>query len=166
MGNNVRVRSQANTNSNSIITSNTKIGDSFSFTAVNSKWYKITYNNAEAYISADFVTEIAAEADFTTNKLATPANLEIEEAPANWDKEGKGYSVILRVNASLSENSGDKYIYKADVTADKPLKKIAENAAGNIWQVEYDGNTYYMGSGSYKYCDGNPNNSGTTDGQG
>ena len=166
MGNNVRIRSQANTNSNSIITSNTKIGDSFSFTAVNSKWYKITYNDAEAYISADFVTENAKEADFTTNKLATPVNLEIEEAPANWDKDGKGYSIILRVNASLAENSGDKYIYKADVTADKPLKKISENVAGNIWQVEYNGSTYYMGSGSYKYCDGNPNNSGGNVGQG
>ncbi len=167
MGDQVRIRSQANSNNSSIITNQTKIGDSFAFTAVNSKWYKITYNNAEAYISAEYVTENANDADFTTKKLTTPQNLEIETAPANWDTAGKGYGVALRVNPCLVENASDMTIYKADVTADKPLKKIAVNASGNVWQVEYNGKTYYMGSAAYRYCDGDlDNNSGTIGGQG
>lgn len=161
MADGVNVRSQA-TSGNNVLTYNNKIGTSYEFTAVNSKWYKIIYNNAEAYISADFVTENAADADFDTKKLTTPEALVMEDAPEGYSD--KGYQVVLRVNASLTGNNGDKYIYKADITEEKPLKKIAENASGNIWQVEYEGGTYYMGSGSYKYFDGKPNS--TVGGQG
>lgn len=169
MGDKVRIRSQANSNNSSIITNETKIGDSFAFTAVNSKWYKITYNDAEAYISAEYVTENANEADFTTKKLTTPDPLTIETAPSNYGNEGKGYAIALRVNACLVENASDITIFKADVTAEKPLKKIAENASGTVWQVEYNGKTYYMGSAAYKLCDGNPDNNtsgGVIGGQG
>lgn len=165
MADNVNIRSQATTGNN--VKGKANMGDQFSFTAVNTKWYKITYNNAEAYISADYITENAADADFTTKKLAAPQNLEVETAPANWDKDGKGYGIALRVNACLVENASDVTIFKADVTAEKPLKKIAENASGNVWQVEYNGKTYYMGSAAYRYCDGDTtNNSGNVGGQG
>ena len=137
------------------------IGESFAFTATNGNWYKITYNDKEAYISATFVTEEKEAADFESGKLTEAVVLEIE---AHADKENP-YRIALRDNAALEDSKGDKYITREN-TLEGELKKLATNAKGNIWKVEYQGEVYYIGAGAFKYFDGKPNTGNSENGVG
>lgn len=152
------------------------IGESFPALETNDDWYKITYNNEEAYISADFVTTDAAEATFVDFEEANYVTLTVDEHSSGQD----AYTVNLRtmpaldeIGKTVSRNGTDKD-GKADgtfATTGGQLVKIGQNQKGNIWKVKYTptgseaSKVYYIGKGAFVNFDGVVNDYSSTSGE-
>ena len=148
MANNLNIRKSDSASSESLDKVN--IGAALTATAKGDDWYKISYADGEAYVSADYVTTDASEATFTD--LSTPETLVIKEDTNNSYGE-KGRNVNLRSNPVFDDESPYTTIYRNN-TQNSQLKKIATNGKGNIWKVSYNNETYYIGAGAFQHFEG------------
>ena len=153
MGKDVRVRSEDSTGDNVLGYAN--IGDSFVATATDGDWYKIAYNNSDAYISADYVTTNQNESVF---EGCDPTPLKIkntvvnENATTDTEKYAK---VQLRSDPALTEaTKKDQPVLIYTNTQNDELVKVGQNKSGTWYKVTYNGNTYYVGSGAFKHFEG------------
>ena len=125
MANGLNIRSAASTTGTKLGTAN--IGDSFTASEKNDEWYKITYYVTTAYISIEFVTAVANEAQF--NNDAEPTVFTIAASQ-------NGKKMNLRVDPAVVEDTlGMTFeVGKTPGT----ITKVGQNAAGNWFIVEYD----------------------------
>lgn len=125
MANGLNIRSAASTTGTKLGTAN--IGDSFTASEKNDEWYKITYDGTTAYISIEFVTAVANEAQF--NNDAEPTVFSIAASQ-------NGKKMNLRVDPAVVEDTlGMTFeVGKTPGT----ITKVGQNAAGNWFIVEYD----------------------------
>lgn len=145
MGDGLRVRSKPSSSGNILGTVN--IGDSLAAKEKNNEYYKVTYNGQEAYVVSAYVTINSKEAKFVDD--AEKTNLVIKEEGKNEDP----YEVNARELPIFTDD-----IVRIELTREKTLngelKKVGENEAGNIYKVEYNGKTYYIGNQAFKYFEG------------
>ena len=129
--------------------------------AKSEKWYKISYNNQDAYVSADYVTETVAEATFTT--LADADQFEVKVKQHNTQNNENAYQVNLRAYPSFDTDLATTSVTKAD-TDTNPMTVIAKNGTGSWYKVTYKGSEYYLAitSKTKPYLEGIP----ATDGNG
>ena len=125
MANGLNIRSAASTTGTKLGTAN--IGDSFTASEKNDEWYKITYDGTTAYISIEFVTAVANEAQF--NNDAEPTVFTIAASQ-------NGKKMNLRNDPAVVEDTlGMTFeVGKTPGT----ITKVGQNAAGNWFIVEYD----------------------------
>ncbi len=151
MADQLNIRKEDSTSSASL--TKVDIGKEMVAVAKSDDWYKITYADGEdgfAYVNADFVTTVKDEATFTN--LPEPEVLKIKEDTNNTYGE-KGREVNLRAFPLFDENSDITTIYRSN-TLNNELKKVAVNTKGNIWKVEYNNATYYVGGGAFNHFEG------------
>ena len=91
------------------------------------------------------------ETVYTT--LSTPETLKVKEHGTNEDP----YTVAART-LPVFDSSITALDITRENTLDGQLKKVAVNAEGNVWKVEYtkDGvtTTYYIGNKAFQYFEG------------
>jgi uncharacterized protein YgiM (DUF1202 family) len=148
MANDLNIREDDSASSKSL--GKVNIGAALTATAKSDDWYKISYNDGEAYVSADYITTDASEATFTD--LTAPETLVIKEDTNNSYGE-KGRNVNLRSNPVFDDESPYTTIYRNN-TQNNELKKIAVNGKNNIWKVTYNNETYYIGAGAFQHFEG------------
>lgn len=160
MADNLNIRAEASGSSTSL--GKVNIGTSLTAVAKSDDWYKISYTDGTdgvAYVSADFVTTVENESKFTD--YATDSEdrkaLVIKEEGTNENP----YTVYLRKNPSLDEE--DSVSINREKTSGDKLMKVGVNASGNIWKVTYNGGTYYIGAGAFKYFEGYTGGGSTSD---
>ena len=130
---NCNIRSSASTTSAKIATA--KLGDAFTRTETNGKWSKITYNDAEAYILNDLLTDSAARVTFTDRSAE---NL-VLHVKANSDAQNP-YKTNLR-NAPVSTEAANSAVatITAANTANGEMKLVALSQDGKWARVSYTG---------------------------
>ena len=153
LGNGLNIRSAADTK-DSVILGKANIGDSFVATEADSKWYKISYEGTEAYVSAEYVTINQAEATFED---CEPQTLKIKNTVV--DQNGttdleKYAKVMLRTDPVVNDTTATKNVLIYTDTTGDQLVKVAANKAGTWYKVTYNGSTYYIASGAFKYFEG------------
>lgn len=156
----VNLRSEANRSDDSNVLAKTTIGQSLSATAKDEDWYKVSYNNQEAYISADFVTTNKAEATFvscTETVLKVKQEIVNQNASTDYDKYCK---VNVRTDPVVDSATETKHVLIYSDTANGELKLVGKNETGSWWKVTYKDNTYYIASGSFKWFEGYSSSSG------
>lgn len=160
MGNKVNIRSDANTGSNSKVLGSANIGDTFTATETNGEWYKISYNDATAYINASYITTNQDEATFEECE-ATPLKVKDEVVDKNAEKDIDKYAKVwLRTDPAITDDTATKYVLIYSDTANGELVKVGQNKAGTWYKVEYNNGTYYIGSLAFKYFEGYTGNTG------
>lgn len=153
LANNLNIRSAADSD-DSVILGKASIGNSFVATAADKDWYKITYEGAEAYVNAAYVTTNQAEAEFVD---CTPEAIKIKNtvvdpnATTDIDKYAK---VMLRTDPVVNDKTATNNVLIYTDTANGELVKVAANKAGTWYKVTYKNNTYYIASGAFKYFEG------------
>lgn len=153
LGNGLNIRSAADTKDSDIL-GKANIGDSFVATEADSKWYKITYEGKEAYVSAEYVTINQAEATFED---CEPQTLTIKNDIV--DKDGKTdlekyAKVMLRTDPVVNDATATKHVLIYTDTTGDQLVKVGANKAGTWYKVTYNSGTYYIASGAFKYFEG------------
>lgn len=152
MGNNVRVRADDSTSGE--VLGNANIGDSFVATATDGDWYKITYNNGEAYISADYVTTNQNESVFESCE-ATVLKIKNTVVNENATKDTEKYAAVqLRSDPAFTDATRTENVLIYSNTQNGELVKVGQNKAGTWYKVTYNGGTYYVGSGAFKHFEG------------
>ena len=156
------IRSSANTNSSRLGTA--KLGDSFQRLETNGEWSKITYNNAEAYILNDLLTESVQRVTFTDR---SSENL-VLHVKSNGNTESP-IQTNLR-NAPTSKEAAKSLVASitAANTANGEMKLLALSQDGEWARVSYTGTigskTFNGSETLYVYYDYiqelNPSNSG------
>ncbi len=153
LANNLNIRSAADSD-DSVILGKADINNSFVATAADKDWYKITYEGAEAYVNAAYVTTNQAEAEFVD---CTPEAIKIKNtvvdpnATKDLDKYAK---VMLRTDPVVDDKTATNNVLIYSDTANGELVKVAANKAGTWYKVTYKDNTYYIASGAFKYFEG------------
>lgn len=130
---NCNIRSSASTTSTKVATA--KFGDSFQRAETNGKWSKITYNDAEAYILNDLVTESADRATFVDR---SSENL-VLHVKSNGDAQNP-IKTNLR-NAPVSTEAAASFVATiTDAnTANGEMKLVALSRDGKWARVSYTG---------------------------
>ena len=153
LANNLNIRSTSDAD-DSVILGKASIGNSFVATATDDDWYKITYEGAEAYVNAAYVTTNQAEAEFVD---CTPEAIKIKNtvvdpnATTDLDKYAK---VMLRTDPVVDDKTATNNVLIYSDTANGELVKVAANKAGTWYKVTYKNSTYYIASGAFKYFEG------------
>lgn len=125
MANGLNIRSAASTTGTKLGSAN--IGDNFTATEKNDEWYKITYEGTTAYISTEYVTAVANEAQF--NNDTTPTTFTF--AASQNEKR-----MNLRLDPAVTDDTL-AMTFKVGTTPGT-LTKVGQNTAGNWFIVEYD----------------------------
>jgi hypothetical protein len=149
MADGVRVRTSTNYNGDGNILTAINAGESITATAKSNDaeepWYKVTVNGQDAYILAEYLTEVEAETKFVN--LPTPEVLTFKANTAS-----KTYNTNLREAPAFGNQT--TFITLNSATIKGTLVKVAVNEAGNIWKVEYTETgkatkTYYIGNKAF-----------------
>ena len=140
--------------SSSSVLGHAYIGDSFIATAHNGEWYETIYEGHKAYLMSRYVTINSAEATFEDceEQVLKIKNIVIDP---NATKDADKYvKVMLRTDPVVSDNTASGIILIYSDTANGELVKIGSNKAGTWYKVTYNGGTYYIASGAFKYFEG------------
>ena len=154
LGNGLNIRSAADAKDNNNILGKANIGDSFVATAADSKWYKITYEGKEAYVNKEYVTINQAEATFED---CEPQTLKIKDTVVDQNgatEQEKYAKVMLRTDPVVNDTTATKNVLIYKHTTGDELVKVGANKAGTWYKVTYNGGTYYIASGAFKYFEG------------
>jgi uncharacterized protein YgiM (DUF1202 family) len=145
----LRVRSSMNYNGDGNIIKKINTGDSVTASAKSTDteaWYKITLDGQEAYVLAEFLTEVEADTKF--------ADVERETLTIKPETSSSTYKTNLRTSPAFGNTTKFITIENEDTAAGQ-LVKVAVNESGNIWKVEYTATgetapkTYYIGNKAF-----------------
>lgn len=106
-GGSVRVRSSCNTEDDSNILTYASGGTSYKRTGKSAKWTRIDYNGTAAYISSDYVTDQASEAQssaLTASVDSGKVTLDPSWKYAEFSKINSGAAVLYRSSATERKN--------------------------------------------------------------
>ena len=119
------------------------LGTPLTAIAMKDDWYKISYENCDAYVSAEYVTTNANEITFID--LTNPQTLVIK-----YDNE-YGSNIYVNLRSNLANTDSPYITISRSNTLNGELKKVAVNTSGNIWKVSYNNEIYYIKSGAFRY---------------
>ena len=130
---NCNIRSSASTTSAKLGTA--KLGDAFTRVETNGKWTKITYNDGEAFILNDLVTESAQRVNF----IDKTAENKVLHVKSNGNEQ-EPIKTNLR-NAPVSAEAAVSFVttITAANTANGELKLVALSEDGKWARVSYTG---------------------------
>lgn len=136
-GNDVRIRSGAGTNNSIVATVNSNTSISvvdktlYSGTGCSAKWYKITYNDSDAYICSTYVT-------FITSSYSGINVLD-------WISRVNGNNVAVRKTANASSSKVDTLSLGVNVTILDTVNGGTSGCSGGKWYKI----KYYIDSSGY-----------------
>ncbi len=130
------------------------IGEQATALETDGDWYKISYGEGTAYVSADYVTRNQNEATFEAcDATALKVKNEVKDANATEDAD-KYVAVALRTEPVVADSTASGIYLIFSDTQNSELQKVGQNKAGTWYKVTYKENTYYIGSGAFKYFEG------------
>lgn len=115
-------------------------GTELEASAKNNKFYKISYNGETRYVSADYVTEIKADSQFT-----------IFQNESDWFTltiKSSGVSTLNQINLRSKPVFADDVSYitvkENEVTTENPLVVVGTNGSGNWYVVTFKDEAYFL----------------------
>lgn len=107
----------------------------------NGTWDKVKLEDVEYYVMSALVSTNIN--DFEFDDLASPVNLTINTGK-QINLRGTPFVPDTEDNTLLQHNVKKSGLKPENVTAEKPLVKVAVSKSGDYYKVTYDGTTYYI----------------------